>query len=87
MGIRLRMAVTVLVTIVGVSALALMSGQAADSRLDDAVAHLTKAKALVQAAVAPANAPQSYFRHTRRAQDLIEQAAKQITLANSGAGS
>jgi hypothetical protein len=87
MGTRTRMVVGVLVVVIGVGASALMSGYAADSRLDDAVATLTKAKALVEAAVPPTNAPKSYFQHTKRAHDLIDQAIQQIALAKGAAGS
>jgi hypothetical protein len=58
--------------------------QAADSRLDDAHAHLVKARALVKAAE-PSSAKKDYDQHAKRAESLIDQAMREIDLAKSAA--
>ena len=60
----------------------LAPANAADSRLDDARAHLVKAKALV-AAAEPSSNKQGYLQHTKRAQQLIDQAEQEIDLAKA----
>jgi len=62
----------------------LAPAQAADSRLDDAHAHLIKARALIKAAE-PSSARRDYGQHTRRAVNLIDQAIREIDLAKAAA--
>ena len=71
-----------LAAIIGIGLL--VAAQAADSRLDDANAHLVKAKALVEA-TRGASPIQSYQRHIGRAEDLIGQAMHEIDLAKTAA--
>ena len=62
--------------------LLMAAAQAADSRLDDANAHLIKAKALVEAARS-SNPAQDYQKHINRAEDLLAQAMHEIDLAKT----
>ena len=71
-----------LAAIIGIGLLA--AAQAADSRLDDANAHLAKSRALIEAAQA-SSATQNYQRHIRRAEELIGQAMHEIDLAKAAA--
>ena len=71
-----------LAAIIGVGLL--VTAQAADSRLDDANAHLVKAKALVEA-TRTASPAQNYQRHISRAEELIGQVMHEIDLAKTAA--
>lgn len=66
-------------------ALTALPALAADSRLDDANAHLIKAAALLRAAANASDAP-AVARHRERAIRLIEQAEEQIARAKRAAG-
>ena len=63
---------------------AIVSVHAADSRLDSARDHLIKARELVKASE-PSSARRAYSQHTKRAEDLINQAIREIDLAKKAA--
>ncbi len=79
---RIRTAVGLLTAIITISATT--SGHTADARLDDAQAHLVKARELVKAAEPPSS-QREFVRHVKRAQDLIAQAIREIDLAKNAA--
>ena len=82
MTVRIRKAAALLAAIIGIGALT--PGLAADSRLDDAQAHLVKARELVKAAL-PSSARRNFIQAAQRAEDLINQAIREIDLAKAAA--
>jgi hypothetical protein len=82
MAVRIRLVGGLALALVGAHAAVPLL--AADSRLDDAVAHLVKVRTLVEAAE-PSGAGQDYTRHAKRAEDLIDRVIHEINLAKRSA--
>lgn len=82
MEARIRIVAGLAMAIIAVGAPELV--HAADSRLDDAQAHLVKARELVKAAE-PSSTGRAYGQHTKRAENLINQAIREINLAKNAA--
>ena len=80
MSARSPQPIALLLAIVGI--FALTASYAADSRLDDAVAHLVKTRALITAAL-PSSASAAFLQHAHRAEQLVSQAIEEINLAKA----